>query len=157
MNNEESAAGNRAGTNETDCTTPAATQQKRRREYVKHGDVRRKCLLWREGIDAIDGRTRAGKEAKTWRRNVLKRKGGRQCPIELKQTIDLGTFYLWRALCLRSYIVADAIKRGTPINKRRAKLPANNDQHDTLMEKWKKIDDELKGGQDLARRLMAER
>jgi hypothetical protein len=136
----------------------AATKQKRPREYRMHGDIHRQHLLWREGINAIDGRTRAGKVAKTWLRRALEKKGGRQCPVELKEKISAGAFYLWRALCLRSYIVADAMSRGTPINRRRGKLPAMNEQHDSLFEAWRRINDELQLDKpiDLARRLMLE-
>src|SRR5262245_40575210 len=121
----------------------AAAAQKPRREYRKHGDVYRQHFLWREGIDAIDGRTRSGKVAKTWRRDALKKKGGRSCPIDLKQTIDAGACYLWRALELRSFIVADALKRKTPVNRRHSKLPSMNEQHDSLMRQWKEINESL--------------
>jgi hypothetical protein len=137
----------------------AATAQKAPREYRKHGDTYREHLLWREGIDAIDGRTRAGKVAKTWRREALQKKGGRSCPIDLKQTIDAAAFYLWRALELRSFIVADALKRKTPVNRRRGKLPSVNEQHDLLMRQWREINEALglsTNGLDLARRLMLE-
>jgi hypothetical protein len=52
--------------------------------------------------------------------------------------------------------VADARSRGTPINKRRVKLPAINEQYDTAMNQWQRINDELEldKGLDLARRLM---
>lgn len=59
---------------------------------------------------------------------------------------------------MRSYIVADARKRGTPINKRRGNLPPINQQSDTAISQWQKINDELEGdkGLDLVRRLMME-
>src|SRR6266545_3745839 len=137
----------------------AAPKQKGRREYHKHGDSYRQRLLKERGIDAIDGRTTAGKRAKKWRAYALKRKGGKSCPIDVEETIDGGAFYLWRARELRSYIVADARKRGTPINRRRGTLPKDNEQHDSLWEAWRKINVELqldKGGLDLARRLQRE-
>jgi hypothetical protein len=41
------------------------------------------------------------------------------------------------------YIVADARKRGTPINKRYARLPMINEQYDAAMSQWQRINDEL--------------
>jgi hypothetical protein len=46
----------------------------------------------------------------------LDKKGGKACPVDVRAKIDAATFYLWRAIELRAYIVADARKRGTPIN-----------------------------------------
>jgi hypothetical protein len=138
---------------------PAASKQKSRREYQTHGDSYRGRLLKERGTDAIDGRTRAGKEAKAWKRFALRVKGGKTCSPDVKVKIDLGTFHLWRALEMQAYIVVDARKRGTPINKRRGSLPKINDQHDVLMGNWQRINDELKLDKpvDLARRLMQER
>src|ERR1041384_6455553 len=138
--------------------TAAATAQKPPREYRKHGDSYRQRLLKERGIEAIDGRTATGRKAKAWRDYALEKKGGKQCPIDTREKIEAGTFSLWRALCLRSYIVADARSRGTPINKRRVKLPAINEQYDTAINQWQRINDELEldKGIDLARRLMLE-
>ena len=122
---------------------PAVPKQKRRREYQKHGDSYRQRILKERGIDAIDGRTAAGKKAKAWRAYALEKKGDRKCPIDTREKIEAGAFNLWRALCLRSFIVADARKRGTPINKRHAKLPMINEQYDTAMGQWQRINDEL--------------
>jgi len=132
----------------------AATAQKSRREYHKHGDSYRQRLLKERGIDAIDGRTRAGK----WRRYALKKKGGKSCLVDTKEKIEAGTFSLWRALHLRDFIVEDARQRGTPINKRRRELPRVNEQHDTLYNQWERINDELELGKemDLARRYQLE-
>jgi hypothetical protein len=137
---------------------PAASKQKSGREYTKHGDSYRQRLLKERGIDSIDSRTREGRQAKLWRQYALQKKGGEACAIDTREKIEAGAFSLWRALCLRSYIVADARKRGTPINKRYAKLPAINDQYDTAMSQWQKINDELDLDKslDLARRLMRE-
>jgi hypothetical protein len=54
--------------------------------------------------------------------------------------------------------VADARIRGTPINKRRVRLPAIHEQYDAAMSQWQRINDdlELDKGMDLARRLMLE-
>jgi hypothetical protein len=128
--------------------------------YRMHGDSYRQRLLKERGIDAIDGRTRSGKQAKTWRRFALDRKGGKACSIDVKEKIEAGAFYLWRALELRAYIVSDARRRSTPINRRRGTLPVVNEQYDTAIEQWQRINDELqldKGGLDLARRLMMEK
>ncbi len=59
---------------------------------------------------------------------------------------------------MRSYLVADARKRGTPINKRHDNRRTINQQYDTAISQWQKINDELEGdkGLDLARRLMME-
>jgi hypothetical protein len=121
----------------------AQPKQNRHRDYQKHGDLYRQRILKERGIDAIDGRTPAGKKAKEWRAYALKKKGGKECPIDTREKIEAGAFSLWRALCLRSFIVADARKRGTPINKRYAKLPTINDQYDTAMDRWQRINDEL--------------
>src|ERR1043165_4502530 len=136
----------------------AVSAQKPLREYRKPGDSYRQRLLKERGIDAIDGRTATGRKAKAWRDYALEKKGGKQCPIDTREKIEAGTFSLWRALCLRSYIVADARSPGTPINKRRVKLPAINEQYDTAMSPWQRINDELEldKGMDLARRLMVE-
>jgi hypothetical protein len=108
-----------------------------------HGDNYRHRLLKERGVDAINGRTRDGKKAKAWRAYALEKKGGKSCPIDVREKIEAGTFSLWRALCLRSYIVADARKRGTPINKRYARLPMINDQYDAAMSQWERINNEL--------------
>jgi hypothetical protein len=127
-----------------------------RRGYQKHGDSYRQRLLKERGVAAIDGRSRSGKQAKDWRRYALQRKGGKTCPIDVREKIEAGCFYLWRAIELRAYIVADAKKRGTPVNRRYAKLPVINDQYDTAMAQWQRINDELElnKGLDLAQRLM---
>ena len=59
---------------------------------------------------------------------------------------------------MRSYIVADARKRGTPINRRHDNLHTINQQYDTAISQCQKINDELEGdkGLDLARWLMME-
>ena len=124
-----------------------------------HGDSYRKRILKERGARAIDGRTSAGKQAKAWRRYALSKKGGKSCNVDVRQQIEAGTFYLWRALELRAYIVTDARKRGTPVNRRNGKLPAVNEQYDTAIEQWRRINDalELDKGLDLARRIMMEK
>jgi len=72
-------------------------------------------------------------------------------------TIEAASFYLWRALELRAYLVSDARKRGAVINRRSGRLPMANEQYDSAMGQFLRISDELqldKGdGLDLARRL----
>src|ERR1044071_3981080 len=132
--------------------------QKPPREYRKHGNTARLNALRKHGLDAIDGRTSPGRKAKAWRAYALQKRGGKACPIDTREKIEAGTFSLWRALCLRSYIVADARIRGTPINKRRVRLPAIHEQYDAAMSQWQRINDdlELDKGMDLARRIMLE-
>ena len=130
----------------------AAVGQNGARGYQKHGDSYRQRLLKERGTDAIDGRTACGKKAKAWRRYALEKKGGKACPIDIREKIESGAFYLWRALELRAYIIADARKRGTPLNRRFGKLPVVNEQYDTAMSQWQRINDELqfdKGGRTL--------
>jgi hypothetical protein len=137
----------------------AAAEQKPPREYRKHGDLYRQRLLKDRGVEAIDGRTRAGRKAKQWLKFMLEKHGGKSCPVATREKIEAGAFYLWRALAMRSYIVADARRRGTPVNKRRGDLPSINEQYDTAINQWQKINDELESdkGLDLARRLMVEK
>jgi hypothetical protein len=86
----------------------------------------------------------------------LDKKGGKSCPIDVREKIEAGTISLWRALCLMSYIIADARKRGTPINRRSGTLPRINEQYDTAMNQWQRINNELQLDKtlDLARRFM---
>ncbi len=95
----------------------APSPQKGRREYRKHGDNYREAALRRHGVGAIDARSASGKQVKAWRRYALEKKGGKAATIDVKAKVDAGAFYLWRALELRAYIVADSRRRGTPINR----------------------------------------
>jgi hypothetical protein len=135
----------------------AAASQNGRRGYQKHGDSYRQRLLKERGVAAIDGRSRSGKQAKDWRRYALQRKGGKTCPIDVREKIEAGCFYLWRARASRLY------RRRCPdarhsVNKRERTLPAINAQYDTAMEQWQRINDKLQldRGLDLARRLMVD-
>jgi|GEM_PF-6600581 len=134
----------------------AETERKPRREYRKTGDSRRKRELLTQGIDAIDGRTPEGKRAKRWMTFAREKKGGKECREDIEELIEEGTFDLWRALHVRNYIIADARKRGTPMNRRRGDLPKVNDKHDELMDRWQRINDDLQldKGLDIARQLM---
>lgn len=140
--------------------TSAPPEQKATRQYQMHGDSHRQRLLKERGRPAIDGRTSAGKQARAWSRYALARKGGKACRIDIRVKIGRGEMYLWRGLKLREVIVADARRRGTPINRRSGKLPAAHALHDTAMEQWQRINDELeldKPSLDLAQRLAAQR
>jgi hypothetical protein len=111
--------------------------------------------LKERGIDAIDGRTRAGKIAKSWRRHVLALKGGKACPYHRRVEIDAATFEL-RELCLQSHMIADARVRSTLLNRSRGKLPAIHEQYETISARFERRVEALeldKGGLDLARRL----
>lgn len=136
----------------------ATNVKKRPREYRMHGDTKRRRLQVELHVGGIDRRTRNGKRAMEWRDYALERKGGKACPIDTRERINAATFYLWRAVCLMSYIVADQKKRGTLINRRSMTLPQVNEAYDTAMSQWQKINDELELGKeiDLARRLMRE-
>ena len=83
--------------------TDAPTEQKggrSRRNYTMHGDSHRQRLVRERGVGAIDARRIPGRDAKSWRAFALVRKGGKTCPPDIKQKIDAGCFYLWRAASL---------------------------------------------------------
>lgn len=125
-----------------------------------NGDYSRKRQQKERGFKAIKGSTREGKRVYAWLDYTLKKKGGRSKPTrgdlkrwrkealshvlpDTREKIEAGIFYLWRALCLESYILDDAKRRGTPINRRRGILPTIHEQYDTAMGQWQKINDEL--------------
>lgn len=97
------------------------------REYTKHGDTTRRKQFKTLGRRAINGQTTEGREAKRWRAHMLAEKGGKEAPYPIRRKIETGTFYLWRALCLERFILADARKRGTIMNRRTSKLPKVNE------------------------------
>jgi hypothetical protein len=137
----------------------AALAQKPSRDYLKHGHYRRVKVLSYSGLHAINGRTSAGRAAKTWRLWALAQKGGSTCRLDIRQQIELATMDLWILLELAVFIVADARKRGSIINVRRRELPKVHDQYNTVSMRFEKRRDALeldKGGIDLARRLMLE-
>jgi hypothetical protein len=139
------------------ASMPGKQRAKPKRSYEKHGDYRRVEELKDIGLDAIDGRTKAGKPAKQWLLLALNKKGGRDCSIDVRRKIVSATFLLWRALKLLEYIQEDFKKRGTLFDRRSKTLLPINKDHDEMMERWKRINDELglnEGELDLARRLM---
>jgi hypothetical protein len=97
----------------------------------------------RAGYRRDSGRSRSGKRAEAWYRYALKLKGGKECPYDLREKIEAGTFALWRALELRAFIVADQRTRGNLLNMRTRTLPGVNESYDTAFEQWKRINDEL--------------
>jgi hypothetical protein len=113
------------------------------REYVKHGDTTRRRQARERARKAVNGRTKEGKEAKRWRAYMLAEKGGKEAPLPIRRKIETAMFYLWRALCLESYIVADSRKRGTIMNRRSGKLPKVNEQYDAAMAMFLRIEAEL--------------
>lgn len=121
----------------------APARQKRGRSYVKHGDHTRvrleKTRRWR----AIDGRSQAGALAKRWRAYAIQKRGGKQCPPDVRLKIEVATFALWRGFELMAFITADARRRQSLINKRSRRLPAIHAQCDALLERWQQINDSL--------------
>ena len=159
MNNEARAHGNSSGTNSAASVKPAATAQKSRREYQKHGHYKRVNALRRHGYSAIDGRTYAGREAKRWRVSAIQQKGGVSCPFHIKLEIDAATFDAWLMLELAEAIAVDAKQRGTVLNRRAKALPKLHEQYQTIASRFSKRCEALeldKGGLDLARRLQQE-
>jgi hypothetical protein len=138
----------------------AASPQKDRRGYQKHGDSRRVRCLRGRGLSAIDARTVEGREALAWRDAVLKAKGGHACPYAIKVAIALATFDLWRLLCLQAWLIADANARGTIINRRKRELPNVHAQYDQIDARFLRRIEALdlgrgSTGMDLASRLAA--
>ncbi len=95
-------------------------------------------MIKEQGLKVIDGRTREGKIANTWRRSALDGKGGRKCPYHVRNEIKLATFDLWLALHLQGHIIVDTRKRGTPINRRTGRLPKVHEQYDSTIARFDK-------------------
>jgi len=66
----------------------AATAQKPRREYHKDGDSRRKRQQKERRLAAINGQPSEGRTAKAWGRYALQKRGGKSCPIDIRQKIN---------------------------------------------------------------------
>lgn len=118
--------------------TGAPHAHKPPREYRKHGDCYRQRLLKERGIEAIDGRSRPGRIAKTWRQDAIRRKGGKGCPYHVRVQIDAATFDQWRMAYLQGHIIADAHKRGTLVNRRNGKLPGVHDQYEVISARFER-------------------
>ena len=69
----------------------APAQQKTHGRPPTHGHNSRVRVLKNRGLDAINGRTRAGKEAKRWKAWVMAQKGNGNSSPHLKNEIELAT------------------------------------------------------------------
>jgi hypothetical protein len=159
MKTEAEILREQSGSKITTRTKAAATAQKSRREYRKHGHFKRVNAIRRHGYSAIDGRTYAGREAKRWRAAALEQKGGKSCPLHVRLEIDAATLDVWLMLELAEVIAMDAKQRGTVLNRRANVLPKLHEQYQTIAVRFAKHSEALeldKGGLDLARRLMQE-
>jgi hypothetical protein len=148
MKTEAEILREQSGSKITTRTKAAATAQKSRREYRKHGHFKR-----------VNGRTYAGREAKRWRAAALEQKGGKSCPLHVRLEIDAATLDVWLMLELAEVIAMDAKQRGTVLNRRANVLPKLHEQYQTIAVRFAKHSEALeldKGGLDLARRLMQE-
>ena len=129
----------------------APAQQKTHGRPPTHGHNSRVRVLKNRGLDAINGRTRAGKEAKRWKAWVTAQKGNGNSSPHLKNEIELSTLDLWLILELGAWIVEDSRKRGAVLNLRR------NKQYEAISARFTKRCESLKlednGQLDLARRL----
>ncbi|MBI3065680.1 MAG: hypothetical protein HYY82_12200 [Deltaproteobacteria bacterium] len=139
----------------------AASTQKARRQYRTHGHFQRVKALRYRGVKAINGRTRAGREAKRWGTWAMAQKGNGSAPLHTRQEIELATLDLWLLLELGSAIVEDARKRGAVLNQRRKELPRVHDQYNQVSIRFSKRCEALEldrgpGELDLARRLQLE-
>jgi hypothetical protein len=136
----------------------AAPTQNGRRGYQKSGHYKRARQVKQRGYKAIDGRTYAGREAKTWRASALEKKGGAACPFHIRLEIDGAMFDLWLLLELADAIAEDAKKRGTVLNRRAKALPRLHGEYQVIAGRFAKRVEALDlgkgGGLDLAQRLM---
>lgn len=136
---EETASANPSGEQESKRMGPPLGSA----NHKTHGDYQRQRQIRERRRKAINGTTRNGKAAQKWRRWALDKKGGKSCSPDIKQKIESGTFYLWRALELRDYIIADYRERETLLNKRTRTLPKVHDQYDATMGEFLKINNQL--------------
>lgn len=137
----------------------AQSTQKRRREYHKSGHYKRVRSYRSHGFNAIDGRTYSGLQAKRWRAEAIRIKGGKACPFHLRLEIDQAAFDAWLLIELAQVIGQDAKERGSVINLRRKALPKLHEQYATVAARFSRRCESLqldKPGLDLARRLMLE-
>jgi hypothetical protein len=129
--------------------TPSQPEQQaeiERRERKNRRDRRRRQ-------SQIDGRRAPGLRALRWRRHALACKGGKACPIDIRERIEGATFLLWKALELRQEIVRDARERKRLTNGRTQKLSALHYQYEQAYCQWERINSELqldRPGIDLA-------
>ncbi|MGN6734965.1 MAG: hypothetical protein ACTHMB_23800, partial [Candidatus Binatia bacterium] len=95
----------------------APPAQKAPREYQMHGRYSRDARLKARGLAAIDARCTEGRIALGWRDAAIIAKGGRACPFAIQVEIRLACFDLWRLLCLQSFLIGEANRRGGIVNK----------------------------------------
>ena len=137
--------------------TDAPPAQKSPRQYQKHGDSYRERRLRTRGLAAIDARSVEGREALAWRDAAVKAKVGPACPYLVKVEINLACYDLWRLLSLQTYLIADANRRSTIVNKRRRELPTVHSQYDQIdarfMRRVESLELDKAPVMDLARRL----
>jgi hypothetical protein len=108
------------------------------REYNKTGIYRAR------GVAAISAKTVEGRAALKWRNSALKAKGGANCPDHLHQEINDATFDLYRKLLLQSFIIDDANRRGTIVNRRKRELGNVHAQYDQIDARYMKRRELLK-------------
>jgi hypothetical protein len=134
----------------------AGLTQKGARGYEKHGRYSRDARLKARGRAAIDARTAEGREALAWYDAALASKGA-ACPFAVKVDIRLAAFDLWRLLCLQSFMITDANRRGTIVNRRRRELSRIHEQYDAIDSRFMRRVEALELDKipvmDLARRL----
>jgi hypothetical protein len=112
--------------------TSAPRAQKAPRDYQKHGDNHRQRRLKARGLAAIDARSVEGREALAWYDAALTSKGGAVCPFAVKIEIRLACFDLYRLLHLQSFLISDANRRGTMVNRRECELSRIHEQYDAI-------------------------
>jgi len=120
------------GNKNDQSTMNAPSTQKRRKIYQMQGRYARDARVKARGLAAIDRRSAEGREALAWRDAAIKAKGSASCPYLVKVEINLACFNLWRALRLQSWIIDDANKRRSIINRRRRELPRVHEQYDLV-------------------------
>jgi len=113
----------------------APPTQKGPRQYQKHGDSHRQRRLCARGIAGIDRRSAEGREALAWYDAALTSKGA-ACPFAIKVEIRLAVFDLWRLLYLQSFMITDANRRGTIINRRKRELSRVHEQYSTIEQRF---------------------
>jgi hypothetical protein len=137
--------------------TDASLKQKSRGPYQLHGIHARDRALRRHGLDAIDTRSAEGRDAMAWHNAVLETKGGKACPHTVRVEIRLATFDLLQILYVQSWIIIDANRRGTVVNRRRRELSRIHEQLDTINARFMRRCEALNLAKaqpmDLARRL----
>ena len=109
------------------------------------------------GLAALDARSVEDRIALNWHDALLASKGGAACPYVFKIEIRFVTFDLWRLLCLETFMIADAHRRETIVNRRKRELSRIHEQYDAIDARFLRRVEALELGKtpvlDLARRL----